>query len=281
MRPRGEESVYVTVAGKLEELFVTGGDIVEKGDQLARFSNVDLELRISELAGRETKLQSKLTSLQRERFSDPAAGMEIGTIEESLKSVQEQLEKQRQYQRELVLVAPRAGVVLPPETVKKKGDVEGMLPNWSGSAISKRNLGATYAEGTILCMVGDASQFEAVMLVDQAEVEFIARGQRIGLKLDAFPFETFTGTVDDIAENHVDAGSERLSVKSGGSVAMTTDEMGREVPMSTSYEVLMHLDDQERVLTAGMLGNARISVGSRTVGQWLWRIFWTTFNFRL
>ena len=54
-----------------------------------------------------------------------------------------------------------------------------------------------------------------------------------------------------------------------------------EVPISTSYEVLMQVDDPDNVLTPGMRGNARIVVGSRTVGQWLWRLFWQTFNFRM
>ena len=43
----------------------------------------------------------------------------------------------------------------------------------------------------------------------------------------------------------------------------------------------MHLDDPDNVLTPGMRGTARIVVGSRTVGQWLWRLFWQTFNFRM
>ena len=281
LRPRGEETVYVTVDGKLEELHVAAADRVAKGDRLATLSNIDLSLKISELEGQEAKYLSKLASLERERFSDVAAGMEIGTVEESLKSVQEQLQKQKQYQQELILVAPRDGIVLPPDTVDKRSDASGMLPRWSGSALSKRNLGATYSEGTILCMVGDADHFEVVMLVDQAEVEFLARGQEVQLKLDALPFDTYSGTVEEIAESHVDVGSERLSVKAGGDIAMTTDEMGREVPMSTSYEVLMQIDDVEHILTTGMRGKARITVGSRTVGQWLWRIFWQTFNFRM
>ena len=60
-----------------------------------------------------------------------------------------------------------------------------------------------------------------------------------------------------------------------------TDEAGRETPISTSYEVLMTLDDTDQVLTPGMRGTARIQVGSRTVGQWLLRLFWRTFNFRM
>ena len=281
LRPRGEETVYVTVDGRLEEILVEANDRVAEGDELARFSNVDLELQIAELEGQESGYRARLASLERERFTDSAAGMEIRTVEESLKSVKEQLVKKRQYQSELVLKAPRSGLVLPSETVDEKPDPSGRLPGWSGSALAKKNIGATFVEGTVLCMVGDPDHFEAVMIVDQSEVEFVQIGQRVDLKLDAFPFETFRGVVDEIAETHIEVGSERLSVKAGGSVPTTTDEMGREVPISTSYEVLMQVDDAENVFTPGMRGNARVEVGNRTVGQWLLRLFWQTFNFRM
>ena len=281
LRPRGEETVYVTVDGRLEEILVEANDRVAEGDELARFSNVDLELQIAELEGQESGYRARLASLERERFTDSAAGMEIRTVEESLKSVEEQLVKKRQYQSELVLKAPRSGLVLPSETVDEKPDPSGRLPGWSGSALAKKNIGATFAEGTVLCMVGDPDHFEAVMIVDQSEVEFVQIGQRVDLKLDAFPFETFRGVVNEIAETHIEVGSERLSVKAGGSVPTTTDEMGREVPISTSYEVLMQVDDAENVFTPGMRGNARVEVGNRTVGQWLLRLFWQTFNFRM
>ena len=281
LRPRGEETVYVTVDGRLKEILVEANDRVSEGDELATFSNIDLELQIAELEGKEAGHRSRLVSLERERFTDSAAGMEIGTVEESLKSVKEQLVKKRRYQRELVLKAPRSGLVLPAETVEQRPDPSGRLPGWSGSALAKKNIGATFAEGTVLCMVGDPDRFEAVMIVDQSEVEFVQGGQRVDLKLDAFPFDTFRGAVDEIAETHIEVGSERLSVKAGGSVPTTTDEMGREVPISTSYEVLMQVDDVENILTPGMRGTARIEVGNRTVGQWLLRLFWQTFNFRM
>ena len=281
LRPRGEETVYVTVDGRLETILVEANDRVSEGDELAVFSNVDLELQIAELEGQESGYRARLASLERERFTDSAAGMEIRTVEESLKSVEEQLVKKRQYQSELVLKAPRSGLVLPSETIDEKPDPSGRLPGWSGSALAKKNIGATYAEGTVLCMVGDPDHFEAVMIVDQSEVEFVQIGQRVDLKLDAFPFETFRGVVNEIAETHIEVGSERLSVKAGGSVPTTTDEMGREVPISTSYEVLMQVNDAENVFTPGMRGTARIEVGNRTVGQWLLRLFWQTFNFRM
>jgi putative peptide zinc metalloprotease protein len=281
LRPRGEETVYVTVPGKLAELLVKPGAIVRKGQELARLSSVDLDLQIAELEGKVAQYKARLASLQVERFTDPTAALEIGTAEELLKSDEEKLAKKLQDRRKLVLVAPRDGVVLPAASVKPQPDPTGKLPAWTGHALGERNLGATFTEGTVLCMVGEAERFEAVMVVDQSEVEFIERGQPVALKLDAFAWKTFTGTVAEIAETHIENGSERLSVKAGGQVPTETDPSGREVPISTSYEAMMTLDDAEAVLTPGMRGTARIEVGSRTVGGWLLRLLWQTFNFRM
>jgi len=281
LRPRGEETVYVTVPGRLETLAVKPGSLVKKGDELARLSSIDLDLAIADLEGKAAQSRTRLNSLERERFTDPAAGLEIGTVEESLKSIEEQLAKKRKNRAELVLTSPRDGIVLPATSVAPQKDGSGRLPPWSGLALDETNLGATFVEGTVLCLVGDPSTFEAVMVVDQSEMEFIERGQHVDLKLDAFPWQTFSGKVDEIAETHIEAGSERMSVKAGGQVPTETDESGREMPISTSYEAMMSLDDSAAVLTPGMRGTARIKVGSRTVGQWLLRLIWQTFNFRM
>ncbi|NCA10381.1 biotin/lipoyl-binding protein [bacterium] len=281
LRPRGEETVYVTEAGRLESLTVKAGAVVAQGDELARLSSIDLDLRIAELEGKATDSRTRLASLERERFTDPAAGLEIGTVEESLKSIEEQLEKKKKNRAELVLRAPRAGVVLPAPGLKQPPEATGRLPAWSGGALDPKNIGALFAEGTVLCLVGEPGKLEAVMVVDQSEVEFVGRGQHVDLRLDAFPWQTFTGTVEELAESHLETSSERMSVKAGGLVPTETDETGREQPISTSYEAMMSLDDTQAVLTPGMRGTARIQVGSRTVGQWLLRLLWQTFNFRM
>jgi putative peptide zinc metalloprotease protein len=281
LRPRGEETVYVTVPGSLQSLAVKPGAVVKHGAELARLSSIDLDLQIAELEGKVAQERARLSSLQFERFTDPAAGLEIGTAEEMLKSDEEKLAKKVQDRRELVLVAPRDGVVLPAASVRPQPDPTGKLSGWTGSSLDRRNLGATFAEGTVLCMVGEPEQFEAVMVIDQSEVEFVNRGQPVELKLDAFAWRTFTGRVDEIAETHIENGSERLSVKAGGQVPTETDPSGREVPISTSYEAMMTIDDPEAVFTPGMRGTARIQVGSRTVGEWLLRLLWQTFNFRM
>jgi putative peptide zinc metalloprotease protein len=284
MRPRGEETVYVTVPGTLERIIVKPGDRVTKGQELLVLSNVDLDLAIADLSGKAAKYRARLDSLIRERFTDPAAAREVGTVEEALKSVEEQLAKKHRDRGELVIVAPRDGEVLPPARVPPRPDPNGQLSTWAGSPLDERNAGATLSQGTVVCLVGEPAVLEAVMVVDQTEVEFVAPGQRVDLKIDALPWQTFTGRIDDIAQSHIEVGSERLSVKAGGSVPTETDEAGREVPISTSYEVMMNLPEGDPRLTAvmpGMRGVARIRVGQRTVGQWLLRLLWQTFNFRM
>ncbi len=281
LRPRGEDTVYVSVPGRLESVAVAAGAQVTEGDELGRLSSLDLELAIAELEGRAAQSRARLASLERERFTDPAAGSEIGTVEESLKSVEEQLAKRRKDREDLVLRAPRSGVILPAMSVKPSPDGSGKLPQWSGHVLDECNLGSSLAEGTVFCHVGDPQAYDVVMIVDQSEVEFLEVGQQVDLKLDALPWETFRGTVAEIAETSLEAGAERLSVKAGGQVPTRTDDAGRESPISTSYEVSMSLDDREGILTAGMRGTSRIRVGQRTVGSWLARLLWQTFNFRM
>lgn len=289
LRPDDAETVYVTEEGRLEELLVRAGDRVVAGQVLARLSNVDLDLEIADLEGQAAQFRARFQSLQRERFTDPAAGLELGTVEESLTSIEEQLEKKYADREKLILTAPAAGMVLPGDSVPEREDPTGRLPDWHGLPLDEQNIGATLREGTSLCLIGEPDRLEAVMLVDESEVEFVQVGQQVALKLDALSWLTVRGTIDQIAENRVDTMSPRLSVKSGGSVPTVTDASGRERPISAHYEASMLLpaDEAARLglepgtLTPGMRATARIEVGNRTIGQWLLRLLWQTFNFRL
>ncbi|NCX97928.1 MAG: hemolysin D [Planctomycetia bacterium] len=80
LRPRGEETVYVSEAGRLEKLLVEPDQEVRRGQELAVLSSIELDLEIAELEGRVQQSESRLASLQRERFTDPSAALEIGTV---------------------------------------------------------------------------------------------------------------------------------------------------------------------------------------------------------
>ena len=96
-------------------------------------------------------------------------------------------------------------------------------------------------------MVGDPQQMEALLVIDQADIDFVLRGQEVEVKLDKLPHDTFVGTIDKISEEEMEYSPKRLSSKSGGDLSTQTDpESGVERPMSTSYQASVPLPDPDR-----------------------------------
>jgi hypothetical protein len=54
-----------------------------------------------------------------------------------------------------------------------------------------------------------------------------------------------------------------------------------ESPQSASYQAIVPISDEERVLTIGVRGRAKIHVAPLSLGARLWRLIMNTFNFRL
>jgi len=74
---------------------------------------------------------------------------------------------------------------------------------------------------------------------------------------------------------------ERLSTKSGGELATRTDDSGAEVPMSTSYQANVYLDDTDGLLRVGLRGQAKIHASPQTLADRVGRLITETFNFKL
>jgi len=283
VRPRGEETVYVTVPGTVDAIAVKSGDRVTKGQKLLQLSSVDLDLMIADLTGQAGRCRARLDSLIRERFADPAAAREVGTVEEALKSVEEQLVKKRRDRSELVIVAPRDGVVLPPASVPPRPDPNGKLPMWAGSPLTSR-ISAHVRPGHGRLHGGGAGG---------------ARGGDGGGSVGGGVREARpAGRSEDrrlhLADVLGPGGRHRPVAHRGGLGAVEHRSRGRRAhgdrrsgPRGADFdelEVMMNLPEGDPLLatiTPGMRGTARIQVGQRTVGQWLLRLLWQTFNFRM
>jgi len=126
---------------------------------------------------------------------------------------------------------------------------------------------------------------EAILVIDQADIEFVQPGQLVRLKLDELPWRTLRGTIEDVAKREVEAASPRLAGKAGGELATKTDpRTGVEKPISTVYQARVPLVNDENLLIPGLRGRAKIHVDRQhwlTIGQRVWRFVTRTFNFRL
>jgi len=282
VQARDAHPVYVDVAGNLASLDVKPGQRVVKDQTLAQLKNHDLNLEIAKLEGTLNEYRIRLVGLRQQSFRDRHAVAEIPAIQEAIKAAEDQLAEKKRDQERLCLKAPEAGMVLPPTLTPRRDDPEERLPTWSGTPLDPENLGAHLEQGTLFCQVGDPKRLEAVMVVDQADRNLIAKDQVVDIKLEGFPSVTLHGTVVEIAESELKVSPKRLSTKSGGELPTKTDtNTGIERPMSTSYQARAPIDDPAGQYRLGLRGQARIHTKWISLGERLWRLLTHTFNFKL
>jgi putative peptide zinc metalloprotease protein len=282
LEPRDDSRVYVDVAGRLLGPSVEPGRQVAAGEVLARLENLELELEIARLEGRAAELAAELANLRRERFHGGSAGLRIPELQKSLAAVEELLVEKRAEFGKLTLVAPRAGLVLPPpETPTPNETALGELPTWSGLPTDRRNRGATLVEGAFLCHVGDPHAWQALVAVDQTDVELLRVGDAVDILLDELPEYPIAATIDEISRRELAESPRRLSNKAGGELATVTDKAGVERPQSATYQVRVVLYDPEAMLRIGLRGTAKMHVRPQPIASRLARWAMRTFHFDL
>ncbi len=281
IEPRGAETIYVSVPGRLVETYVRYGQRVEPGKLLARLEDTELMLTVTRLEGRCKERETRLASLRRQAFQDPLASAQIPAIEKSLATLTEQLEEKRADLARLELKARTAGVVMPPRGVRKRPTIEDELPTWSGTPLDPENLGALLTASVPVCYIGDPKKMKATLVIDQADIDFVRRGQKVEIMLDELPGRVLEGEIEEIAQVELLASPEQLSNKAGGELPTETDAAGIERPMSTSYQARVPLDNDDGLLRIGLRGEAKIHVGSMPLGRRIWRYLAATFNFRM
>jgi putative peptide zinc metalloprotease protein len=288
--PSGAAPVYVDVQGQVDEIHVKNGAIVQAGDPLITLRNHDLELAVVELEGELRAVRERLLGLELRSHVDETAGSQIQQTREIEATVIKQLQEKKDELARLKIVAPIAGVVLPVDT-KQNPREEGSLPQWAGSPLDTKNLGATYQPSELICRVGDPEKLEAELVVDQANIDLLdqtmagnAQPETV-LQFDAFPGKTLTSRVVDVARDELKSMSPTLSSRAGGEVNTQQDRRtGQLRPLSTSYQARVPLDDQGELrglLTIGQHGSAKIYTRWQSLGQRLYRYVARTFHFDL
>ena len=278
IEPHDVQHVYTVTPGQLLELKVAPGDQVKKGQVLARLSNYEKEQEYVKLQYErkvqkiEIELQHTLQNFAREKL----AHEKLQTLELQIQDYEEQLSK-------LTILAPVDGkIVAPPRVRDPKLEVKRTkLVRWHGTPLEPRNGSAYLEPRTHLLSVAPSPEFDALLLVDQADRNDIAVGQDVRIKLDHLPARTFRGKILEVSEKHMEFAPTALTNKAGGDLATVTDEQGREKLTSTAYQAIVRLPDDADLMKSGLRGRAKFVVATRSVGDWLKRYLTQTFRFRL
>lgn len=282
IQARDAQPVYVDVSGRLMSLEVKPGQPVAAGQPLAQLKNPDIDLEVAKLQGDVQEYRTRLKSLLQQSFRDPRAVAEKPQVQEALKTVEDQLKEKLRDQQRLRLLAPAAGIILPPPFTPRHDDPEDKLPGWSGTPLDPENLGAQLEQGVLFCQVGDPQKLEAVLVVDQADRNIIREGQRVDIKIEGYASTTVHSEIKEIAASELKASPRRLSTKYGGELPTKTDpQTALEKPMSTSYQARVPFDDPDRQFCLGLRGQARIHTDWIPLGTRLWRLINHVFKFKL
>jgi len=281
VEPRDAASVYVEVPGIVRQVRARPGETVEAGEPLLVLENLDVEIDVERLVGRRQQLVTQLAGLQQRIFEEEAAGLEMARVEEEIATVEEQLARRRRDQQRLTIVAPVTGDVVAPPGVERPSRKPDRLQSWVGTPLDLENCGATLSDGVLVCRITQPHQLDAVLAVDQGDVEFVRPGQPVTILLDQQPGRTFESEIEHVAQIEMRHAPRGLSSKTGGELLTTTDADGVQRPLNVMYEANAPFDTTIALVAVGGAGKGRIHVGCQTIGYRIWRAFCQTFEFEL
>lgn len=244
--PRREIEVKAQVSGVVEKLYVEPGQVVKKGQVIARIALRPNMLNVSQT---ESQLQSAKLNLANQ----------AAELERNRKLVQQGVISQSQFdqmtttyevQKEAVTSAENALALL--RTGATKGMVSNMipatidgtildLPNKEGAFIIESS---TFQSGTSLATLADMNDMIFEGLVDESEVGKLKQGMELVLNVGALQGKPFKATLEYIAPKGVtDQGTIKFTIRA----AVTLDpELYLRSNYSANADIV--LDRRENVL---------------------------------
>ena len=225
-------------AGVVEELYVDEGDVVSKGQVLARMDRGDFKTRMGELVALEREKQADHTT-KRADYLRPRQLVDIGAISatdldgfqgayfsslHALNAARERIKQLRVEGNDLLIRAPFSGVIT--ERFAEPG-----------SFVTPTTAASTSAGATSSTLVELSEGLEAAAKVPESDIGRIRIGQDATVRVDAFPDQLFPARVRDIAPR-----------------ALKTDNV-------ISFEVELTLIDPPPTLRIGMTADVNFQTG--------------------
>jgi putative peptide zinc metalloprotease protein len=281
IRPTDAYGIYSVVPGRVVRWHKKPGEHVEEGELIATLDNVDLRLKKTAYEGEFRVAQVRLDVMEKQSVVNGEIRSQIGTQKEIRDAAAQKLRNIEERAASLEIRSPVSGIILPPPSKDDKKDGTARLPSWSGNLFSAENEGAYLAESDLICFVGNPEKSEAVLVIDQADIDLVKVGNDVDIKLDSARLDTFAGKISLIAETEMEVASPNLTSQTGGRLDSTMDESGQLRPTSTSYQAMVPLEGSSKQFRAGYRGQARVYVTWKSLGWRLYRFLSRTFHFDL
>lgn len=237
------EEVRPEVPGFVSEILVKEGDPVVPGQPLVRLTNRELEQQAASSVQRVAMAKG---NMQRALGMDRPA--EFRQFESQLTDYQHRAEQADKDLANLTLKAKTKGTVLTRDLDKK--------------------LGHLVRSGELFCEIGSLNPMEIKMALNEKQVRYVAKGQPVDLKVDAYPWQTIHGTIAEVHPMLLARDlPAALSARRAGDVPTGVNAQGQEVPLERTFEARIDVDNSAGLLRPGMTGHGNIQTGRRLWGR--------------
>ncbi len=268
LEPADAQRVHADVPGRVSEIHVQPGTEVFAGQRIVTLANEELELLVSKLEGQQRELEARLTTLRQRQFNDDSAALSLLETEKSLASIKQQVAKRQEDLLRLEITAPVAGTLIAAPTSRETA-IEMEAAKQNGTPLEVRDTGAYLNNGALICQVGDPARVQAIIAIDQADIEFVTAGQEVELHFTQQPGRIWNSHIEQVA--HLDRNARR------GKAARREREEVTDRLLDTIYEANAPIESEQLFL--GTTGTAQIRVGNRSIAWRAWRAAMQTFRF--
>ncbi len=196
IEPVNEVEVGTQVSGIISKIYVDYNSVVKKGQVIAELDRTNLESELTSAKANLTSAKSELdyqtTNLKRIKelhgkgyVSDDEYDNALLNYKKALESYKGQQQTVSRAQTNLgyaTITAPIDGVVL-------SKDIE------EGQTVA-----SSFSTPTLFTIAHDLTDMRVIADVDEADIGGVHEGQRVSFTVDAYPDDTFSGTVTQVRQ---------------------------------------------------------------------------------
>ena len=191
VEPVTEVEVGTQVSGIIDKLYADYNDVVKAGQLIAEMDKVTLQAELesaqAELAASETEYEYQLKNYTRTRTLHEKELVSEAEYDQALYLYEKAHNAYRQSQASIVKVKRNLGYA----TITSP--IDGVVI--SRAVEEGQTVAAGFETPTLFTIANDLTQMQVVADVDEADIGQVADGQRVQFSVDAYPDDTFEGTV--------------------------------------------------------------------------------------
>lgn len=194
VEPVTEVEVGTQVSGIIDRLYVDYNDVVKAGQLIAEMDKVTLQAELessqADLASSKTEYEYRLKEYNRIKTLYEKQLVSDAEYDEALYMYETARNTYQRNQADIVRVRQNL------EYATITSPIDGVVI--SRAVEEGQTVAAGFETPTLFTIANDLTQMQVIADVDEADIGQVRDGQRVDFTVDAYPDDTFTGTVEQV-----------------------------------------------------------------------------------